>query len=282
MRPLVLQSSPRLQVLERAFAILALFTQEHREWTTTEVARKTALPIPTAHRVLATLCHHGFVVRDSDTKRFRLGWAAVDLGERARVTVDLGRLAAPTLARLAEVTKETALLSTTNERRDGAICLERVESSMALRLSVEPGREVPLHAGASQKVLLAFMAAEEQETVLARPLVKLCRATITDPEFLRSHLTGIRKRGWAISFEENNVGVWGVALPILDRQGNLVGSVGLAGPTARFRRPELATSVRHLRLAALEISRLLEPAWAAAGQPEGVPQAGWARRGRCA
>jgi len=177
----------------------------------------------------------------------------------------------PALARLAKTTNETALLTTMNDRHDGAICLERVESSMALRLSIEPGRELPLHAGASQKVLLAFLPREEREVVLARPLAKLCRSTITDTDFLRGHLDAIRTRGWAISFEENNVGVWGVALPILDRNGTSVASIGLAGPTARFRRHELATSVRELRLAALEITRALQPAWTPATRPAALP-----------
>jgi DNA-binding IclR family transcriptional regulator len=177
----------------------------------------------------------------------------------------------PALARLASVTSETALLSTMNERRDCAVCLERVESSMALRLSIEPGREVPLHAGASQKVLLAFLPDDEREAILARPLEKVCRATITEPAFLREHLDGIRNRGWAISFEENNLGVWGVALPILDPGGRSVASIGLAGPTARFRRHELATSVRELRLAALEVASALRPAWTPPARAEAAP-----------
>jgi DNA-binding IclR family transcriptional regulator len=252
-------SHSSLQVLERAFTVLGLFTREHPEWTTTEAARATGLPIPTAHRILTTLRWHGLLVRDDLTKSYRLGWAAVDLGDRARVAVDLSRIATPTLARLAEQTGETALLMVPNDRRDRAICLERVESSQPLRLSIEPGRELPLHAGASQKVLLAFMQPQEREAVLAEPLQQLCRATIVNPEFLREHLRAIRRRGWAISSEENNIGAWGVALPILDGRGRVLASLGLAGPTARFCRQELADSVRRLRLAAFEILSVLQP-----------------------
>lgn len=269
-KPVELHPRSTLQVLERTLAILALFTRARPEWTTTEASRESGLPIPTVHRIMATLSQHGFLVRDPFTKRFRLGWAAVDLGERARAAVDLRRLAMPALGRLASATGETALLSAMNDRRDCAVCLERVESSMALRLSIEPGREVPLHAGASQKVILAFLPDDEREAVLARPLEKLCRATITDAAFLRDHLAGIRSRGWAISFEENNLGVWGVALPILDPQGRSVASIGLAGPTARFHRHELANSVRELRLAALEVSSALRPAWTPAARPAAV------------
>jgi DNA-binding IclR family transcriptional regulator len=273
----VLHTQSSLQVLERTFAIIALFDQQTPEWTTTEVARASGLPVPTAHRILATLRSHGYLVRDEQNKRFRLGWAAVDLGERARSAVDLARIAAPVLARLAKHTNETALLTAMHERRDRAVCLERVESSLALRLSIEPGRELPLHAGASQKVLLAFMPPAERDAILARPLEKLCRATITDPDFLRTHLDSIRSRGWAISFEENNLGVWGVAIPIPDEHGALA-SIGLAGPTVRFSRRELSDSVTQLRLAACEIARLLHvpssPSAARTPSPEPVASAG--------
>jgi hypothetical protein len=79
-----------LQVLDRTFAVLDLFTVERPEWTTTEVARATGLPIPTAHRILVTLRRHRFVARDEATKRFHLGPAALELGERARVAAEAG------------------------------------------------------------------------------------------------------------------------------------------------------------------------------------------------
>src|SRR5207249_1022570 len=102
--------------------------------------------------------------------------AARSLGERARLGADLRRASLPVLERLARETDETALLTVPSERRDASVCLERVESPQPLRLSVEPGRQLPLHAGASQKALLAFMAEEDVSRVLARPLERLCRA----------------------------------------------------------------------------------------------------------
>ena len=70
---------------------------------------------------------------------------------------------------------------------------------------------------------------------------KHCRATITAPDRLRAHLREVRRRGWAISFEETDNGVWGIALPIVDEQGMAVAAVGLAGPRRRLD----ASQVRH-------------------------------------
>jgi IclR family transcriptional regulator, KDG regulon repressor len=246
-----------LQVLERAFAVLALFSVERPEWTTTEIARESNLPIPTAHRILSTLRHHGFVSRDERTKRFRLGAAALELGERARAVVDIRSIALPVLRQLTHETGETSLLTVLNEGRDRSVCLERVESPHPLRLSLQPGRQLPLHAGASQKVLFAFMSEEEIERVLSGPLDRLWRATITDPQTLRGELGAIRSRGWATSFEETNAGVWGLAVPILDNGGDIVAGVGLAGPSARVAREEIGQHLARLSEATDAIARLL-------------------------
>lgn len=232
--------SPRAgpQLLDRAFAILRLFSPDRPEWTTTEAARACDLPVPTAHRILSALFRHRYVERDQVTKRFRLGPAALELGRNAEGVVDLASVSLPVLARLAEETGETALLTVINTNRDRSICLERVESRHPLRLSVHPGSLMPLHAGASQKALLAYMPDGEIDSLMSRPLEKLCGETLVDPKLLRKDLANVRERGWATSYEETNPGVWGIAITLLSSRGEPVAAIGLAGPRFRVSRAQ--------------------------------------------
>lgn len=243
------------QVLDRTFSILELFDEERPEWTTTEVARALGLPVPTAHRILSALARRGYVSQHEETKRFRLGIAALHLGDRARTVVDLRSVALPSLRRLSRDTGETALLTVLTPRRDRGVCLERVETPQPLRLSVTPGRQLPLHAGASQKALMAFMDADALDRALARPLDLLCHNTITDPGLLREELSKIRRAGWASSFEETNLGVWGLAVPILDARDIVLCAVGIAGPSARLAQERIGDLVERIREAAEEIAR---------------------------
>jgi IclR family transcriptional regulator, acetate operon repressor len=231
---------PAFQVLERTFGILELFTETSPEWRTTDIARRVDLPVPTVHRILAALTRLGYLNQHEATKRFRLGLAALALGERARAVADVRPVAIEPLRRLSAATGETALLTVPTPERDRGVCLERVETSQPLRLSVQPGRQLPLHAGASQKALLAFMPDEDIDRVLIQPLERFCRSTITSPAALRRELDTIKARGWASSYEETNIGVWGIAVPVLSTS-DVVCAVGIAGPSARL----LSQRVRH-------------------------------------
>jgi DNA-binding IclR family transcriptional regulator len=251
------EPKPSFQVLERTFSILELFDQEHPEWSTTEVARTLGLPIPTVHRILGALRRHGYVTQHEETKRFRLGIAALQLGDRAREVVDLRSVAMPALRRLSHETGETALLTVLSPARDHAVCLERVETPQPLRLSVQPGRQLPLHAGASQKALLAFMRPEEVDRVVQGPLEHLCQATISSPGPLREELRRIRQRGWASSYEETNVGVWGVAVPVVNARDEAVCAVGIAGPSPRLTSARVRDDVAEVHAAASLIAKAL-------------------------
>jgi len=247
---------PAFQVLERTFGILEVFTESQPEWSTTQVARELDLPVPTAHRILAALKRLGYVSQHEETRRFRLGAAALSLGERARALADLRPAAIGPLRQLSEATGETALLTVLNPARDRSVCLERVETSQPLRLSVQPGRQLPLHAGASQKALLAFLRPDEIDRLIAQPLERCCTATITSRPALHRELAAIRARGWSSSYEETNIGVWGVAVPVLSA-ADVVCAVGIAGPSPRLTADRVRRDVGLTHTAAAAIGRAL-------------------------
>jgi IclR family transcriptional regulator, KDG regulon repressor len=85
------------------------------------------------------------------------------------------------------------------------------------------------------------MPTETVDEICAGQLRAICRATITRADRLREHLREVRRRGWAISYEETDEGVWGIAIPIIDRDGAAVAALGLAGPRNRLD----ASQVRH-------------------------------------
>jgi DNA-binding IclR family transcriptional regulator len=219
------------KVLEKTLRVLDLFTVDRPSWSVSEVARELGMPTATAHRIIRALEGRSYLTRIDS--RYRLGFAAVDLGRRAMASVDLRSRLGAVLRDLGRATGETVLLTVYDETRNGSLCIDRIEATHDLRLTIQIGRVTPIHAGASAKALLAFLDEPIVTDVVAQPLANLAAGTITDPEKLRKELARIRRRGWASSYEENNMGAWGLAAPILVN-GLPVASVGLAAPTARW------------------------------------------------
>lgn len=225
------------KLLEKAFAILDLFTSQAPVWSVTEVAGELGMPVATTHRIMQALQGRSYLERN-DT-RYQLGFAAVDLGTRAEASVDLRSRLDGVLRRLADTSGETALLTAYDEARHESHCVARIETQQSLRLTIDIGRSTPIHAGASAKALLAFLDHETIEEVLAQPLVRLESGTLTDPDSLRRELARVRARGIASSVEENNIGAWGLASPIMFGE-HVVASIGIAAPTARHSKDTVA------------------------------------------
>lgn len=249
--------SPTLQLLERAFSVLDRFTFEHDRWTTTALARACDLPIPTTHRILVVLDRLGYVARDPLTREYRLGHAATELGRRSLGLGDLQRRSLPVLRWVSNSAAETALLSVVSDAADYGYVAARVDRPDSLDLSLDVGRRMPLHAGASFKVLLAHVDATRAEALVAGQLERRCSRTITEPDRLRQDLADVRARGWAYSCEETDRGAWGLAVPVLDGADELVCGLGVAGPTARLRSDRLPTVLAVLRRAARQIVQSL-------------------------
>ena len=97
---------------------------------------------------------------------------------------------------------------------------------------------------------------KEVERLLAGPLEQLCTATITDAGSLRRDVQAIRERGWAGSHEETNIGVWGIAVPVIS-EDDVVCAVGIAGPDPRLSEEVIRRDVPLVQRAALAVARSL-------------------------
>jgi DNA-binding IclR family transcriptional regulator len=117
---------------------------------------------------------------------------------------------------------------------------------------------------------MAFMDEDTSERLLAGPLERLCTYTITEPEPLREELQHIREQGWASSLEETNVGVWGLAVPILGPQRDVTCAVGIAGPIARLAQERVGDLISRIHQGAQRIAEALGGSVPEARIPEGV------------
>jgi DNA-binding IclR family transcriptional regulator len=228
-----MSTSTSVKTVDRLVRILDSFSTSRPSWTLTGLSEHLGPPKSTLHRFLCSLHQHGILRQDETSKRWLLGYRLLVWGRLAEQSTALHHIAKPVMHDLVARTGETALLTVCHDRE--VVCVEKVESSHSVRLALEVGARRPLHAGASSKVLMAYLPGEEIEQIVREQgLPKLCVNTITDREELSAELDSIRERGYAQSIEETDQGAWGVATPIRDHNDDVIAAIGLAGPSSRF------------------------------------------------
>ena len=224
-----------------------------------QIAERVRMPVSTAYRLIRTLARAGALEQDPATRKYRLGLRLLALEASILRHLDVRRIALPYMNALAERWNETVLLTLRNEFQ--GVCIEAVESSEPLRVAPTRGQVLPLHAGALEKAILAFLPrAEIDQYLKSGRLVRLRQETITDPDLLTQELARIRKRGYATSTQEVYKGARGIAAPIFDNTGMVIGSLGISGPTSRI-------SMRKVPQVAAEIVKCAKNVSIKLGQP---------------
>jgi len=222
-----------VKTVDRLVRIIDSFSSSRLSWTLTDLSEHLGLPKSTLHRFLGSLDAHGILRQDDETKRWRLGYRLFVWGSLAGQSTALRDIARPVMRDLAAETGETALLTVYHAQE--VVCVEKVESSYSVRLALDVGTRHPPHAGASSKILMAYLPEEEIEAIIRdQGLPKVCTNTITEEDALAVELAKIREQGYARSIEETDLGAWGVATPIRDWDGEVVAAIGTAGPSSRF------------------------------------------------
>jgi len=224
-----------IAAIERAVDVLLLFGEpDVTDLGVTEIASRRGLSKAVVHRILSSFRAKGFVEVDEASRRYRLGPAALRLGLAYLDRVDVRELARPELESLVAATDETATLSI----RAGwqRIYLDQVTPARDVKMVVQLGQAVPLHAGSSSKAFLAFLPrAEQEEYLTSHPLEALSDLTITDGDALRAELDEIAASGYATSLGERMAGAASAAAPILGHDRTPVAVVSVCGPLERFR-----------------------------------------------
>ncbi len=198
----------------------------------------------TAFRVLKTLEERGYVEHVRNERAYRLGPGSVILAARSQ-TSSIVRLAGPAMADLRDATGETVNLALLHGGRLAYV--EILDGRHALRLSVSPGQEAPLHSTALGKATLAALPPEEGKRLLGgEPYPSYTDRTIKTWEELSADIETTRARGYAVDVEEMIVSAACVSAPLVGRSGYPVGALSVSGLVDRFsedRRQEMGERV---------------------------------------
>jgi IclR family transcriptional regulator, KDG regulon repressor len=242
------------ETIRKSVKILtALKPQEEKmEWSATEISRELDMPVQTVHRILSSLEESGVVYKNHETKKYRLGLNLLRIGFSLRNDLLVRNFAIPIMERLMKKTKESVYL-TVPEGEEG-VFIDCMNSVQWLKLAEPIGMRVPLCTGASQKVILAFMNRKSQQNIIKM----LCKkGKVKDEQKLKTDISMIENCGFAISYGEITEGTASVAAPVFSWEDEVIASLTVNGPEARFSEIRLREIEVAVRKAAEELSEQL-------------------------
>ncbi|WNV73779.1 IclR family transcriptional regulator [Geodermatophilus sp. DSM 44513] len=246
-------STPGRSVTSRALAVLGAFDARAPRLSLSEIAERAALPLTTAHRLLAELTAWGALTRRPDG-RYEIGRRLWDLGLLAPVQLELRQLAAPFLLDVHTATRDTVHLAVREDR--SALYVERISGRESVPVVSQVGSRLPLHATGVGKVLLAAAPEDVVDAVLRAP-ARATRHTVVDPGRLRRELAEARRRGYARTAEEMSLGTLSVAVPVRAERATGPAVVAALGIVVPSHRRDLLRLVPVLEVAARGIGREL-------------------------
>lgn len=239
-----------VRAVDRALDILQCFVDAN-ELSLTDIAKRVSLNKSTVFRLLSTLEKRGFLARNSETDKYRLGLRMWELSINMSFADDPAKLFLPEMTSLRDVLGETISLYV----RDGMerVRVQAVESNQTIRRVAPIGARMPLSVGASSKVLVAYADQEFQEKVLNDP----AWPDSVDKQAYIQQLAEIRECGYATSIEEREPGTSAVAAPIFNRSGQLIAALAVSGPAGRLTLDKMKEYSPRIMEAAARMGKLI-------------------------
>jgi IclR family pca regulon transcriptional regulator len=248
------------QSLAKGLQVLCAFSAGNRYLSLGDLARLTGMTKASAQRSVHTLQSLGYLGRHPTTRRLCLLPRVVELGFHYLDRHPLITAAHSSLAQLARDSGETATL--TEPSGVNMVYLAQVQTTQHIPVLTPVGTQVPMYASSCGRAYLSQLRDEQARALLdeaERPV--RTRYTLSEVDAVMQQVAACRDAGYATNCEELFIGDMGLAAPICDASGTVLGAVHVAPPTSRWQMPEAERRLAPLVIeCARTISRLIAPA----------------------
>src|ERR1700756_2062762 len=160
-----------IQSVDRAARILKVLASGPRRLGVSEIAARLGLTRPTVHGLLQTLQAHGFVEQDRDSDKYQLGAGLLQLGNSY---LDLNELRSRSLVHAERLaSRADAAVRVGGMHGDSVVIIPHVFRPGTTLQILEGGAELPLHASALGKAMLAYAPDTVIADLIVEPLPRL-------------------------------------------------------------------------------------------------------------
>ena len=200
----------------------------------------------TLYRYLKILSEAGLITSFPGVG-FALGPRIAELDYRMRNLDPLIIASRPVMSELVAAIPGIALLC--RRYRDTVLCVHQERGATTLVSTYERGLARPLFRGAASRIILAYLPPRVIERLHQRD-----KANGVSLAQLRPELREMRRRGWDLTDSQVTRGVTGVAAPVFDSRGRILGSLSLTIPRTKIPTSEAARIAERVMFCARIVS----------------------------
>jgi len=242
-----------VQSLGRAFAILEEIARHREGVGLADLSKLVGLHNSTTFHLAKTMVSLGYIRREKDSKRYRVGRPLFALAASALDEIEMVNVATPALEDLSRETGESSHFAV--RMGDAVVVIARTGGPGAFHLTDRVGVLRPAHCTALGKVILASLRQDQLERFLASVELKPSTAhTITESPVLLREIAEIRRSGIAYDDGEFNLEVRCVAVPVKDFTGQIIGALGISGPIWRLSNQVMQSRAKTVQAASNRLS----------------------------
>ncbi len=226
--------------------MLEFLDASQRGWNISELGRKLGVPKSTMHVIVLKLEELGYVSREPGSRKYSLAVKVWELGRGLMRNVLIPEIALAHLNELVKRVQLTAHLAILEH--DQAVYVQKVDCPGKIKFETYVGKRTNLHCTAVGKVLLAYSSEQGRGHILERePFARYTRHTITSTIQLQKELAKVKRLGYAVDDQEEELDVRCVAVPVFRRTGEFVAALGVAGTIEQVRRETIGKLAEYLR-----------------------------------
>lgn len=214
--------------LERMLRVLDLFTEASPIWAVDEMGAALGYTRSTIYRYVRELAEASLLFQ-VEAGRYALGARIITWDRQLRLSDPLVR-AAQSLEQDLPRWSEQQVWLICRLFKDQVVCIHQ-HGELFSEVSYSRGSPRPLFLGATSKAILANMTSRQHNQLfLENPdEVRASHLGQTWEQFRRS-LQQLRRQGYVASAAEIDPGVYGLAAPIFDSDGKVLGSISCVRP----------------------------------------------------
>lgn len=222
-----------IQVADRLFDALELLSKEG-PMALSDLTGKLDLNKSTVHRLLSSLIYMGYVRQDPDTQKYDLTLKLLEMSNHVLERMDVLEIIRPYLKQLCHESGETVHLVQV-EGTDAVYIYKEESYQNTIRMVSRVGSRIPLYCSGVGKALAADMDLTQVKELWDNSDIKaLTDKTITDYGTYIRKLDEVRRQGYALDDEENELGVRCIAATLTSTNGQPRYAFSISAPINRM------------------------------------------------